>query len=163
MSCNKVKKRLYRLWTGELAASFVFIFLLFSLKQKLHLDILIVYPFSILIFILLQGSYYWFYCLRRINKKQVNPTRFIGVYKVLRLFDLFLISLFPFISVYSWLGGSQLTWVKISLALAIYFFAVGEYINYYYIRLSYDNLEDIVSLLKLRDLKKSALNKELRK
>jgi hypothetical protein len=162
---KKVKKRLYSHCIGEFAASIVFIFVLFQLKRHLHLDIdfIIIYPFSILIFILMQGSYYWFYCLRRLNKKQVNANRFVRVYKALRKFDLLLIVLFPLIVICSCLGGWQLTLVKISLASFIFVFGVAEYINYYYVQLSYNNLDNIVSLIKLKNLKKSALNKELAK
>lgn len=56
-----------------------------------------------------------------------------------------------------------MTLVKISLASFIFIFGVAEYINYYYVQLSYNNLDNLVSLIKLKNLKKSALNKELAK
>ncbi|MGG1764330.1 general stress protein, partial [Parageobacillus toebii] len=47
------------------------------------------------------------------------------------------------------------------IAGCIYIFAVIEYINYFYIQLSYDNISDIKFLVQTKRLKKAALAKEL--
>ncbi|MEG1798278.1 MAG: hypothetical protein RR262_17510, partial [Clostridium sp.] len=97
MSDNNIKKELIRLSTGELAASLVFVFALSLLQERLNLtlDIVILYPFSLLIFILLQGSYYWLYCIKILEKKPVNQVSFRKAYKVLRTINLIIILLYP--------------------------------------------------------------------
>jgi len=163
MTHQKIKKRLFNLWTGEFAALLAFILFYYTFKQNLHMEmgLVIVYPFSLLIFVLLQGSYYWLHCLLRLNKWVRNPNSFKVLYRVLKILDLVIIALFPFIMLYSWLGGPQLTWKKTLIAVFIFLFGLAEYINYFFIRLSYSNWKDIVSLIKFRNLKRSALNKEL--
>jgi len=166
MPYKSIKKELVSLCTGEIAASIVFIFVLISLKSSLNLsiDMIILYPFSILVFILFQGSYYWFYRLKNINRKQVKQHRFRFVYRALRTIDLILIMLYPVIMIYEFLFRSLVSVSgKTFVSFFIYIFSIIEYINYFYIRLSYRKFNDIVMLLRLKDLKKSSLNKELRK
>jgi hypothetical protein len=166
MPYKSIKKELVSLCTGEIVASITFIIALISVKSNLgvSVDAIILYPFSILVFILSQGSYYWFYRLRNINRKRVKQYRFRFAYRVLKKTDLILIILYPVIILYELLlGNLVLVSGKTLVSFFIYIFSIIEYINYFYIRLSYGKLNDIVMLLKLKNLKKSSLNKELRK
>lgn len=93
MSKNKVKKRLISLCLGELTATItfvvVFIFTL-GLKLRLDIDLIMVYPFCGLIFVLLQGSFYWYYCIRKIDKMVVHSRMYINIYRILKNFDDFI-------------------------------------------------------------------------
>lgn len=166
LSDNNIKKELIRLSTGELAASLVFVFALSLLQERLNLtlDIVILYPFSLLIFILLQGSYYWLYCIKILEKKPVNQVSFRKAYKVLRTINLIIILLYPLMMLYQYFFGNLIALSgKTFMSLFLYIFSIIEYINYFYIRLSYNKLKDILMLLRLKNLKKSSLYKELHK
>lgn len=54
------------------------------------------------------------------------------------------------------LGGLTITFF-------IYIFAILEFINYFYIQLSYDNVSDIKKLLKSKKLKNSCMNKDFKR
>lgn len=54
------------------------------------------------------------------------------------------------------LGGLQISFF-------IYIFAVLEYINYFYIQISYDNISDMKYLLKSKKLKRSCMNKDFKR
>lgn len=162
---NIVKKKLISLFTGELASSIVFVLVLLSLKSNYNLELLdpiLLFPFVTLIFILLQGSYYWLYCIRRINKKQVNQPLFRTIYRNLKIVDLILIMIYPGVIVLNnSFGINSIFRFESLLGLFFYIFSIVELINYFYIRLSYGNLNDIVLLLKFKKLIRSSLNKEL--
>lgn len=131
---------------------------------RLSIDVVMVYPFSMLIFILLQGSFYWFYSIRKINDKIKNRGMFIKTYRFLRLLDLILIAAYPFIIVYLFVSGIvPILRIENFIAIFMYFFCVGEYVNYFYIRLSYGKLDDIIKLIKLKNLRSASLYKELNK
>ncbi len=147
-------------------ASFVFILALISFNNYTPLDIdeIILYPFSVLIFILLQGSYYWFYRFKMITGRRINKNRFINIYRALKIIDLILLVLYPAVIIYKFAYDNfAFTTGSIFMGIFIYIFGIAEYINYYYIRLSYGKVKDIVALIRLKNLKKSSLNKELYK
>lgn len=132
---EKVRKELVSLCFGELAAVLSFWFCFFLLKNRLG-DwmslITILYPLSLLTFILLQGSTYWAILIRRLSNPQFGSGNVPKIYGVLRILDLvLLISGFPFIV---WNAQSVLVTI---LATLIQLFALIEWLNYYIVRLSY--------------------------
>ena len=147
-------------------ACFTFILALISIKvnTNLNIDMIILFPFTVLLFILFQGSYYWYYCLRKVTGKAVNKSWFKILYRTLRFLDIILILLYPLIMIFmfGWYGeGFKAN--AIFLGIFLYFFGIAEYINYFYVRLSYGKFKDIVDLLKLKNIKKSSLYRELNK
>src|SRR5690625_6429807 len=64
---KELKKRLVYLFTGELSAIIVFIYLYFFYSVNPNNSYSLMYVFFILIFILLQGSFYWFIMWRNIK------------------------------------------------------------------------------------------------
>lgn len=163
---KSIKRKLISLCTGEIVASFMFILALISFNNytPLNIDEIILYPFSVLIFILLQGSYYWFYRFKMITGRRINKNRFINIYRALKIIDLILLVLYPAVIIYKFAYDNfAFTTGSIFMGIFIYIFGIAEYINYYYIRLSYGKVKDIVALIKLKNLKKSSLNKELYK
>ena len=132
---EKVRKELLSLCLGELTAVLSIWFCFFLLKNRLgdvNSLVTILYPLSLLTFILLQGSIYWAILIRRLSKPQFGSGNVPRIYGGFRILDLvLLISGFPFI-----VWNTQSFQVTI-LATLIQLFALIEWINYYFLRLSY--------------------------
>lgn len=159
-----IRRRLASLALGELGASVVFVFALISIHVNTDLAVngIVLYPFGLLIFILLQGSYYWFYRLRVLTQAGVDRDRFRFVYRAFRTVDLALILLYPVCLVVLFLINRAAFAVGSTLlGLFLYGFGIVEYVNYFYIRLSFSRLDDMVSLLTLTNIQRSSLNREL--
>ena len=157
---EKVRKELLSLCLGELAAVLSFWLCFFLLKNRLgdwKSLVTILYPLSLLTFILLQGSIYWAILIRRLSKPQFGNGNVPKIYGGFRILDLLLlISGFPFI-----VWNTQSFQVAI-LATLIQLFALIEWINYYLIRLSY-SLNPLVLWKRIAKGKfeKSRIAKEL--
>ena len=157
---KKVRKELVSLCLGELAAVLSFWFCFFLLKNRLGDEnslVSILYSFSLLTFILLQGSIYWAILIRRLSNPQFGSVIVSSVYGGLRILDLvLLISGFPFI-----VWNTQSVQVTI-IATLIQLFAFIEWINYYLLRLSYSfNPLVLWKRITKGKLEKSRIAKEL--
>ena len=145
---------------GEFTAVLSIWFCFFLLKNRLgdvNSLVTILYPLSLLTFILLQGSIYWAILIRRLSKPQFGSGNVPKIYGVLRILDLILlISGFPFI-----FWNAQSVQVAI-LATLIELFAFIEWVNYYIVRLSY-SLNPLVLWKRITKgkLEKSKIAKEL--
>ena len=156
----KVRKELVSLCLGEFTAVLSFWFCFFLLKNRLS-DwnglISILYPLSLLTFILLQGSIYWAILIRRLSKPQFGSASVPKLYGGFRILDLvLLISGFPFI-----VWNTQSFQVA-TIATLIQLFAIIEWLNYYLVRLSY-SLNPLVLWKRITKgkLEKSRIAKEL--
>lgn len=157
-----IKRKLYSLACGELVALAVFWFNFFLFKKYLvrpQALIAIVYPLLLVSLILLQGSLYWWILIKRLSKpnfaiKQTGP-----IYGLLRQVDLILLALgMPIILI------EFSSWPVSLIAIAIWLFALIEWINYFHWQLSY-SLNPLVLLSKVakRKLRKSKIAKEIDK
>ncbi|AQA09025.1 hypothetical protein NMM18_01635 [Streptococcus oralis] len=157
---ERVRKELVSLCLGEFTAVLSIWFCFFLLKNRLgdvNSLVTILYPLSLLTFILLQGSIYWAILIRRLSKPQFGSGNVPKLYGVLRILDLvLLISGFPFIVWYS-----QSVRVAI-IATLIQLFALIEWVNYFLLRLSY-SLNPLVLWKRITKgkLEKSRIAKEL--
>ena len=157
---EKVRKELVSLCLGELAAVLSFWLCFFLLKNRLgdwNGLLSILYPLSLLTFILLQGSTYWAILIRRLSKPQFGSGTVTKLYGCFRILDLvLLISGFPFIVWYT-----QSVRVAI-IATLIQLFALIEWVNYFLLRLSY-SLNPLVLWKRIAKgkLEKSRIPKEL--
>ena len=158
---EKVRKVLVSLCLGEFTAVLSFWLCFFLLKNRLG-DwmslITILYPLSLLTFILLQGSIYWAILIRRMSNPQFGSGSVPKLYAGFRTLDLvLLISGFPFI-----VWNTQSVQVAI-LATLIQLLALIEWINYFFLRLSY-SLNPLVLWKRIvkGKLEKSRIAKELR-
>ena len=157
-----MKQKLTSLATGELVAVLVFWMNFFLLKKWILTTgalISISISLFVLSFILIQGSVFWWILIKRIS----NPgfaERYTGkIYRILKILDLILLGLGALIII---LNYSEFSTGIISLA--IWFFAVIEWVNYFKLQLSY-SLNPVV-LLKYtfqRKLRKSKIAKEIEK
>ena len=157
---EKVRKELGSLCLGELAAILSFWLCFFLLKNRLgdwKSLVTILYPLSLLTFILLQGSIYWAILIRRLSNPQFGSSSVPKLFGVLRILDLILlISGFPFIFL-----NTQSVQVTI-LATLIQLFALIEWVNYFLVRLSY-SLNPLVLWKRITKgkLEKSRIAKKL--
>ena len=157
---EKVRKELLSLCMGELTAVVSFWFCFFLLKNRLS-DwkslVTILYPLSLLTFILLQGSIYWAILIRRLSKPQFGSGSVPKLFGGFRILDLILlISGLPFI-----VWNTQSVQVII-LAALIQLCALIEWVNYFLLRLSY-SLNPLVLWKRITKgkLEKSRIAKEL--
>ncbi|PEI93013.1 general stress protein [Bacillus pseudomycoides] len=168
---RNIEKRLFYLYTGELFSIISFVFLSYLINYvypKLHLYSLYSFWISFLLleFLLLQGTVYWYVKWKRLKQEKTSIT---PVWIVQRLKNLqkvnvgmMIAGLIMFvIDFFYWypllpLGG-------LSIAGFIYVFALLEYINYYYVQLSYDNISDIKYLVKSKRLKQASINKDFKR
>lgn len=157
---EKVRKVLVSLCLGEFTAVLSFWFCFFLLKNRLS-DwnglISILYPLSLLTFILLQGSIYWAILIRRLSNPQFGSGNVRKIYSCFRILDLvLLISGFAFI-----FWNTQSFQVAI-IATLIQLFALIEWVNYFLLRLSY-SLNPLVLWKRITKgkLEKSRIAKEM--
>ena len=157
---EKVRKELVSLCLGEFTAVLSIWFCFFLLKNRLgdwRNLVSILYPLSLLTFILLQGSIYWAILIRRLSNPQFGSVNVPRIYGGLRILDLVLLILgFPFI-----VWNTQSVQVAI-LATLIQLFALIEWVNYFLVRLSY-SLNPLVLWKRITKgkLEKSRIVKEL--
>lgn len=157
---ERVRKELVSLCLGEFTAVLSIWFCFFLLKNRLgdwRSLFSILYPLSLLTFILLQGSIYWAILIRRLSKPQFGSASVPKLYGGFRILDLvLLISGFPFI-----VWNTQSFQVGI-IAMLIQLFALIEWVNYFLVRLSY-SLNPLVLWKRIAKgkLEKSRIAKEL--
>lgn len=157
-----MKQKLASLATGELVAVLVFCMNFFLLKKWiLTTGALISISFSLFVlsFILIQGSVFWWILIKRIS----NPgfaERYTGkIYKVLKILDLILLGVGALIIMLNYSGFPTFI-----ISVAIWFFAVIEWMNYFKLQLSYSlNPAVLLKYIFQRKLRKSKIAKEIEK
>lgn len=157
-----IKQKLYNLASGELVALAVFWFNFLLFKKWLlspQALIAIVYPLLLVSLILLQGSLYWWVLIKRLSKPSFAIKQTGRIYGLLRQVDIILLALgIPLILI------EFSSWPVSLIAVAIWLFALIEWINYFHWQLSY-SLNPLVLLSKVakRKLRKSKIAKEIDK
>lgn len=168
---GNIERRLSYLYTGELFSVIAFIFASYLLNYAypaLYLYSLYSFwvSFLLLKFLLLQGTAYWYVKWKRLKKEKtsITPIWIIQYLKRLKKINigLMITGLIMFIIDFLiWyphlpLGG-------LSFSIFIYVFALCEYMNYYHVQLSYDNISDIKYLIKSKKLKQSCISKDFQR
>ena len=157
-----MKRKLTSLATGELVAVLVFWLNFFLLKRWiLTTGALISISFSLFVlsFILIQGSVFWWILIKRISDPEFAE-RYTGkIYRVLKILDLILLGVGTLIIIFN--SSDFSTFI---ISLAIWFFAVIEWINYFKWQLSYSlNPAVLLKYILQRKLRKSKIAKEIEK
>ena len=157
-----MKQKLTSLATGELVAVLVFWMNFFLLKRWiLTTRALISISFSLFVlsFILIQGSVFWWILIKRISNPEFAE-RYTGkIYKVLKILDLILLGVGALIIMLNYSGFPTFI-----ISVAIWFFAVIEWINYFKWQLSYSRNPAVLLKYNLqRKLRKSKIAKEIEK
>ena len=157
-----MKQKLVSLATGELVAVLVFWLNFFLLKRWiLTTGALISISFSLFVlsFILIQGSVFWWLLIKRISNPRFAE-RYTGkIYRVLKILDLILLGVGTLIIIFN--SSDFSTFI---ISVAIWFFAVIEWINYFKLQLSYSlNPAVLLKYILQRKLRKSKIAKEIEK
>lgn len=159
---KQIKQRLTSLATGELVAVVVFWINFFLFKKWItstNALISISFPLLILSFVLIQGSIFWCILIKRISKPRFAEKYTGRIYKGLKIIDLILLCIGILVIIFKYRGFYTLI-----ISLAIWIFAVIEWINYYKLQLSY-SLNPAVLLKYIREgkLRKSKIAREIEK
>ncbi|SQF72124.1 hypothetical protein [Streptococcus sanguinis] len=157
-----MKQKLVSLATGELVAVLVFWLNFFLLKRWiLTTGALISISFSLFLlsFILIQGSVFWWLLIKSISNPRFAE-RYTGkIYRVLKILDLILLGVGTLIIIFN--SSDFSTFI---ISVAIWFFAVIEWINYFKWQLSYSlNPAVLLKYILQRKLRKSKIAKEIEK
>ncbi|MEH7236638.1 hypothetical protein [Bacillus sp. JJ1562] len=163
---ERAQKKLFSLWSGELAAAILFpiLWLFYIPTFKWSDQYLTTFPhifaFSVLEFILFQGSYYWYLKWKRVKegKRSSLTNKQLETFRIFKLINLVLLVIGLPILVYQATFSKGLYWY-----LFLYGFAIIEHINYYHIRLSYMSVEEIKEFMHQKGFRRSILARELRK
>lgn len=166
-----LEKRLAYLYSGELFAIITFVPVSFLLNHTFpNLQLYSLYSFWVsfilLEFLLLQGTIYWYVKLKRLRNKNnsITPLKVIRQLHYLKTVNMVMIITaivvfaFDFIKWYP-----SLPLAGLIITFFIYNFAILEFINYFYIQLSYNNVSDIKNLFRSRKLKISTMNKDFKR
>lgn len=159
---KQIKQRLTSLATGELVAVVVFWINFFLFKKwitSMNALISISFPLLILSFVLIQGSIFWCILIRRISNLRFAEKYTGRIYKVLKIIDLILLCIGILVIIFKYSGFYTLI-----ISLAIWIFALIEWVNYYKLQLSY-SLNPAVLLKHIREgkLRKSKIAREIEK
>lgn len=152
MSVKKELKELIVIETFS-GISFLILYFIWIKVFELPFTLVVFYPILCCSIILLQGGIFWGISLWRINGHIVDMQLVAKVYRLLRFIDgcVLLSYLVP-------LFLSNIKGKSLIFGMAVYLFSILEYINYYYVRLSYPLPELIKRLLKF-DFSKSRIAK----
>ena len=165
---KKIEKRLCYLYSGETASiiCFLIVFYFFNLTYpQFQLSILssFIVSFFLLLFILGQGSVYWFIKWRRLKQMGTAdiPNKLLLYLKITKKVNLFTLMFIPVLFVIDYQVRSlDVSLIGLLISIFVYLFAVLEYINYFHVQLSYDNKSDLLWLLRTKKLKRACLSKE---
>ena len=139
MKKRSLKQELIYLASGE-SISVVLFCIVYALYTKpgtrfATSSAVLYFPLLILNLILVQGSLYWLNCLERIQKKKSLETQLLApLYKGLKVLDFMM--LLAYIPIWIWsLRVSSSS--NIIIGVLLWLFAIIEFVNYFYYRLSY--------------------------
>lgn len=159
---KRMKNKLANLAFGELVSVAIF-WINFFLFKKFLIDtkslVSISAPLFILSFILVQGSIFWCILIKRLS----NPSFAVGltgkIYNKLKLLNLILLFV-----VFLLIVLNYSTFSIMLISLAIWIFAVIEWVNYYKLQLSYSiNPTVLLRYVLQKKLKKSKIAEEIEK
>jgi len=148
------KDRLLNLALGELVAACSFIYL----YRVSNLGTASLISFSLLIFILLQGSVYWIYRYQIVKRRKSVSNGVIKLLSIARKLNMVLI-LGVVISILKLMTGYK----DLLVAIGVLLFTIIEYINYYWYRLSYGKSGFNIRVLMNTGLHKSSIDKLINK
>ncbi|AIQ67785.1 hypothetical protein [Paenibacillus graminis] len=166
MRKKHIAQKLYSLFTGELFAVIMFAvlwvlyLLMFDWAAAYLASLSSVFIFVVLEFILLQGSYYWFFKWKQVRRKDYSalPARQLRWFSRFRKCNLAFLAIALLIQLDLMVSRS----VERYWCLFLYLFALVEYINYYHVRLSFMSISEIKEFIRQKGFRSSKLAKELK-
>jgi len=141
---EKSKKELNQLYMSELITAFVCGSLIYVLSESPGgaLDIRLILPGAILIFIILESAGYWFYRYQLTENPGVHYAWVMPLFSFLKKLNPFLFILYPLLCLYLLIfdPGSLLVPMNF-FGLILYAFSILENINYFYYNINIRNLK----------------------
>jgi len=132
---EKTPKELNRLYMSELITALVCGMLMYLLTDSTGqpLDLRLLIPGGVLIFIILQSAGYWYYRYQLVDNPR-NPMDWVmPVFAVLKKLDLALFALYPLYLLYLLIFQPDGFFMTMNIfGLILYAFSLIEYYNYYY-------------------------------
>jgi hypothetical protein len=132
---EKTKKELNRLYMSELLTALVCGMLMYLLTDSTGqpLDLRLLIPGGVLIFIILQSAGYWYYRYQLLEDPR-NPMDWVmPVFSMLKKLDLALFALYPLYLLYLLIFQPDAFFMTMNIfGLILYAFSMIEYYNYYF-------------------------------
>lgn len=138
------KKELNRLYMSELVTTIVCGSLIYMLSESSggELDIRLLLPGTILIFIILQSAGYWFYRYQRMENPKESYPWVMPLFSILKKLNPFLFVLYPLLCFYLLIIDPGKLFVPMNLfGLILYGFSILETINYFFYNINIGNLK----------------------
>ena len=140
---EKSKKELYRLYMSELVTAMICGLLMYALTDSTDqpLDLRLLLPGVILIFIVLQSAGYWYYRHYQIDHAGASFAWIMPLYSILKKLNRFLFVLYPLFCLYLLVTNPTGFFVTMNIfGLILYVFSIIEHINYYHYSVQLANL-----------------------
>lgn len=141
---EKTKKELNRLYMSELVTALVCGVLMYLLTDSTGqpLDLRLLIPGGVLIFIILQSAGYWYYRYQLIDNPHTTLNWVMPLFSVLKKVNLGLFALYPLYLLYLVIFQGDQFFVTMNIfGLILYGFSIIEYINYYFYSVQISNLK----------------------
>nr|WP_320024013.1 hypothetical protein [uncultured Acetobacterium sp.] len=141
---EKTKKELNRLYMSELVTALVCGVLMYLLTDSTGqpLDLRLLIPGGVLIFIILQSAGYWYYRYQLIDNPHTALNWVMPLFSGLKKVNLGLFALYPLYLLYLVIFQSNQFFVTMNIfGLILYGFSIIEYINYYFYSVQISNLK----------------------
>ena len=141
---EKSKKELNRLYMSELVTALVCGMLMYLLTDSTGqpLDLRLLIPGGVLIFIILQSAGYWYYRYQLIDNPRTPLDWVMPLFSVLKKVDLGLFAVYPlYLLVLVIFQPAQFFVTMNIFGLILYGFSIIEYINYYFYSVQISNLK----------------------
>ncbi|MDO9492721.1 hypothetical protein [Acetobacterium sp.] len=132
---EKTKKELNRLYMSELITALVCGVLMYLLTDSTGqpLDLRLLIPGGVLIFIILQSAGYWYYRYQLLDAPRTPMDWVMPAFSVLKKLDLALFVLYPLYLLYLLIFQPNAFFMTMNIfGLILYAFSMIEYYNYYY-------------------------------
>ena len=115
---------------------------------------------AVVVYILIQGSFYWHLKLRAVTNRNGLPVYFASLFRFFKRSNVAAAAGMSLFIVLAALTG-RATPVDVVWSAGLTLFAVLEHVNYYAYQLTHDSINDLAYLWRHRRLRRSALAKDL--
>ncbi|AFA46913.1 hypothetical protein [Acetobacterium woodii] len=132
---EKTKKEIHRLYMSELVTALVCGTLMYLLTDSTGqpLDLRLLLPGGVLIFIVLQSAGYWYYRYQQMDSPYTPMDWVMPLFLLLKKLDLLLFAIYPLYALYLVLFQPDQFFMTMNFfGLILYLFSIIEYYNYYY-------------------------------
>ena len=148
-------ERFHAIWISLFC---VFLNVKFGWAKTILLD----FGIFLMVFILIQGAYYWKIKLYKLLRKNVADKKVLNRFRGFKNLNLILIFVYPIIIILLYFNDLFMLQRNKYWSLFAYVFGIVEHINYYHTQLMYDNKNDWRYLLAYKKLKVASLRKDLK-